>query len=170
MRPTADERDEINAMWREAWEGQTVPAVVAGRALHLLRDAEQAQRQWATEMLDAAVRSGLREQAKTWRKRRLAPIVVSSKGKVVGEMQSAYSVPERRLDGKPVFALKRIVDMTWVQVESLLADTHQRIAAAQLTQRQLRKLLALRDLRPSSSGPADAANSANISLDQVLAA
>lgn len=132
----------------------------------LLEDAVQAHRPWAVEVERAARRHGFAGEIKRYQDRNRV-LVAADSGRVLNAPRVQGTVA-RRDDGE-VYHQRALIELwTWEQIANKRAEAirAQRLYGDKVAHYD--KLLALRDLCPDSSSPADAAKQLGISLDEWL--
>lgn len=166
-----DERAEYEATMREAGgdpsNGGKNAAEAAARLHQLLLDAEQAQRRWASRVLDDDVLEGHVKRLKEWWKKQ-AVVLVSYKGSIIGKT-TRVGARKRDEDGREMWQQTLFHSMTWNQVIDWLEMVERQLGGLLVNKAMGRRLLQLRDACPDSIGPADAAERLGVSVEDWLA-
>lgn len=166
MRFDPDERVELDALITEAFGNGGTTAEKGARFERLLFDAEQAQRMWASRVLDECRRQGLIAYGRR-EFQRLNTVPVSYNGKVLS-MPLAMSRRQRTETGEVVQELRLIEFWTWDEVIAKARDIGKVIEGYSATLEGLMRLLALRELFPESTGPAQACLLAGTTIEVIV--
>lgn len=170
MHMSREEKNEYEDLMREACGDPAAGVKVTGhigKRLHeLLLDAEQAGRLWARVVLHEDVIHGHQARAKAWLKKQ-SVVNMAWNGKVVG-VTTRVGVRKRSLNGIE-FAQKLFDQMTWEELADHIETITTQTSALLVNKAAADRLMDLRDLCPSSVGPADAASQLGTTVDAWLA-
>lgn len=167
---SGDDEAEYDALMTEAgWLDDHVDVRTAGdRCLHLLRDAEQAQRSYGTRILDSALLQGLEAIGKKWRNRHNQAFVKED-GKPLGSMPLSRGVSRIAEDGQVLQQQVLFKVMSWEQVLNVLRRAERQREALRVTLVAVKKLLEYWEQFPDSYGPEEACTFAGTTIEAVLA-
>lgn len=157
MNMTADDRAEWEAMLTEAWTKSSRASMVANELEAKLLDAEQADREWAREILEVALNAGLAKMAKEWH-RKQAPTDRGPIALTAGVMQGGKFV---QLD---------LLNCDREQLRTKLVERENHLKAASRNARFLRDLLGIYDQHPKAKTLRAALKRAGVTLEELLAA
>ncbi|MGH3098467.1 MAG: hypothetical protein ACRDMV_20980 [Streptosporangiales bacterium] len=161
-----DDRVEHENATEEAWAVGSNDAERTDEFLRILRDAEQAQRRWAEDVLTAALRDGAWKHLKERHK--------AVNRNTVTFANRAHSVPSiggariKTVDGQQWEQLD-FADMDREQLLAQQRQTEDQAFAARRTNHHIRRHLALLDQRPDAATPREAARLLGIDLPAWLA-
>lgn len=161
-----DERAEFDLAVEMAWRAGRNSHERGAEFLRIVRDAEQAQRRWATEVIDSALRDGMWKRLKEHHKA-IAPLLVAFAARTYS-MSRIGGVARQTASGT-TFEQLAFIDMTR---EELLAkqDEYETTAfAARRDKYLISRLIALLDQEPTALTPSDAATRLGIDIEEYLA-
>lgn len=161
------EREEYRALWSEALNGDRT--VTHEKVLHfhkLLLDAVQAQRPWATIVLNSAVIEGLRKELKGRSKAEVVALV-DYNGESVGK---SLRLGRRRTDadGRSYFQQALIHEFSWDELAEWLNMVERQITSLLVNRHMADRLLSLRIKHPFTYGPAEACQLEGTTIETFL--
>lgn len=161
-------REEFDAARREAWQYSDRQSERNDRYIEILRDGVQAQRRWAKEALAEAQRTGGAAQLKTWH-RQQRTVAVAFDGEVITKSRTV-GVRRRDEDGESYDTQTLFDFTTWEELDQKRAEILRVVRAYNSTVAMIDRLLALHDVIPAATNPAEAAKAMGTSLDEWLEA
>lgn len=129
-----------------------------------LADAMQAHRPWASDVARACQRFGMAKELKRFLDRSRALVAFDGQLLSMPRMQSRRVV----VAGEPTFQRELIELWTWEQILDKRAEAIQAARTYTAKVNHYDRLLALRELAPDSTTPAEAADAIGIDLDDYL--
>lgn len=160
-----EERDEYEALLHEVISG----ARLTGDRVRLMEtkmaDAEQAHRPWVRDANREAVRTGYASQIKGYLKRNRVALshdgLILSRPRIIG-------TPKVSDSGQTYYEQALIELKTFDELRAKRSDYLAQIRAYDANVALIDKLLALADLAPTATTPAEAAAQLDIDLDEYL--
>lgn len=166
---TASWSPEERAEWEDLLEQVTQEAESTGDAVDMLkqlvRDAVQAQRFWANDVEDAALRTGLRSLVNAYKKRQR--VLVSYQGELLNKAR-AIGVKHVAEDGSTWHAQPLIDVMTWDQLREKRREYLTQIRAYTSNVAEMDQLLALQEICPGAATPQEACEQLGTTVDEYL--
>lgn len=162
---STDERHEYDALLSVVIASSKATGERLNLFEKLLDDAVQAGRVWATDVDGSCRRDGLGDEIRRYQDRNRA--MVSYKGEVLN-VPSIQSTKTRSASGDVVYQRELIELTTWEQIAEKRAEAIRSRRTYSDKIAHYDKLLALRDLCPESTTPADAAKRLGLTVDGWL--
>lgn len=163
---TPEERDEFDAIVAESVESSVNQAIRTNYFLARIRDAEQAQRFFAADVLHDAERRGAASILKAALKANTT-VLVSHEGKVLTKPRM-IGTQRRDLDGR-TYSEQTLFDyMTWDELVAKRREYLRQIDSYDANVATVDKLLALRDLAPEAINPISAVQMLGTTLERWL--
>lgn len=168
-----EERDEYDAVIEQAAfddHGQRRSTGEAGQRLReLIEDADQAGRPWAQWVREDDQEAGHQKRLKAWIKARESIKVYDRSTGTLTRKPAEISVKHASADGSEAYQLTLWRQLDWAQVQEVLRSAQRRISSERINADTARKLLALREQAPESSGPLEACEMLDIDFDSYIA-
>lgn len=167
-----EDRDEYEVACNEAWDSAEGTRERGSRFLEIVRDAAQAHRIWACDLLSQFMEAGAQAELKRWRKANQKVVAVSHDGRILSRPR-VVGVRIQNEDG--VANIQTLYDyMTFEQIEQKVAEFLRQVSAYRDNIFVATLLLELRELAPGATTPHEAAErlgtTVDIWLDQRTAA
>lgn len=160
---------EERAEWDDLLEQVTQETESTGDAVDMLkglvRDAVQAQRFWANDIEDAALRTGLRSLINAYKKRHR--VFVSYRGELLNKAR-AIGVKHVAEDGSTWHAQPLIDVMTWDQIREKRRAYLAQLRAYTSNVAEMDQLLALQEMCPGAVTPQEACEQLGTTVDEYL--
>lgn len=162
-----DDRAEYDAACREAWESGDSTRQRINSFLSMLHDAIQAHRPWAHEVEREALRRGAGSLLNRWNKAK-NQIPVAYDGRVLSKPRS---IGTRRTDESgDSYSTQTLFDfMDWSELAEKKREYLIQVKAYTANVAVIDRLLALHELVPTASNPADACKQLNTTVETWLA-
>lgn len=159
-----EEREEFEAACIEAWGSSVRQGERTEAFIDALRDARQAQRFWASDVLEEALRTGASSILKNWSKRQR--IVITFEGEVVSRPRM---IGRRRDDGEGRgYTEQALLDsFTLDELRSKRTEYLAQIKAYRQNIAVIDQLIALCEATGCDT-PADAARALGVSVDDWI--
>lgn len=168
-----DQRHEYDEAMTEAIgtdRDSKVTREMGERVRQMLLDAEQAQRPWASQMLDDDQLAGCVNRAKRWLDSHQERMLVAFNGQIIAKARRKGRKQRNQADGSSTWQRTLFDDFSWSELEEFLQSAIGRAAAEQVNIASARKLLVLKERAPDTYGPQEASERLGTSIDEVLAA
>lgn len=159
------DRAEYDAMVQRVVTAESTTEARVNLYEELVADARQAHRFWSGEIDRDARRTGYREQIKRWMKKNR--VLVSFEGRVVSKPRV---VGIRQSIGEDSYDVQALIDaLTFDQIEAKRREYLRQVNVYSDNVALMDRLLALRDMAPDASTPAEACAYLGIAVDDYLA-
>jgi len=160
------DRDEYNKACQEAWEFSDRQPERIDRMVEVIRDAVQAQRRWACDIHQDALRNGLGGKLNTWSKNR-NKVAVAYNGQVLSKPRTIGT--QKRSDDGETYVTPTLFDyMPW---DELIAKRYEYVRQRMAYDADISlmdRLLALRDMAEDAKTPAEAVVQLGITIEEYL--
>lgn len=161
------DRDEYETACSEAWDSAESTRERSQHFLGVTEGAAQAQRPWASSLLDDFMETGAAAELKRWRKRTQRVVAVAFDGRLLNRPR-VVGVVRLAEDGARVSDQMLYDFLTWEQIEEVRTGHLRQISAYRDNVYIESLLLELRDLAPGTATPDEAARSLGTTVDAWL--
>lgn len=162
-----EDRDEYEVACTEAWDGAEGTRDRGDRFLQIVRDAAQAHRTWAVDLLAQFLENGAQAELKHWRKATRKVVAVAQDGRILSRPR-VVGVVRRDEEGKPFHQQEAFDFMTFDEIEDKAKEFLRQVTAYQDNIFVATLLLELRDLAPGTCTPDEAARHLGTTVDAWL--
>lgn len=167
----ADQKDEYDRICQEAWDAGDSTRDRTEAFIDKIRDAEQAHRMFARDILREALFRGMSAILKRWHKSRRT-VAISYEGDILTHDKLLSRVVGIRNDtgqGGWYYTQTLFELLTFEQVAEKLREFQTQQFAYTINVHVYERILALKALVPSANTPAEACQHLGITIDQYLA-
>lgn len=163
-----DERVEYDEACSEAWHVSDRQSDRNDRMVEIITDAVQAQRQWAVDIRDDALRSGLAAKLKQWkRKQAKGEVTVAYNGEVLNTARLVGT--KHRDDSGDTYHEQTLFDtMPWDELKEKRREDLRQRQVYDIRINTWDRLLALEELAPGASTPAEAVAQLGTTIESYL--
>lgn len=163
-----EEKDEYEALCREAWESSESTKARTDEFLRLLHDAEQARRLFAIDTLRDIEAIGAASLLKRWNKSSNR-VAVAYDGRVLSKPRTVGTT--RADDSGNRYAVQALFDyMSFDEIEAKVSEYLRQVSAYRENIYLGTRLLELRDQAPGALTPAEACARLGTTVEAYLAA